>query len=141
MLQYLMCLSHGLFCALGEAQIRFLVKFVRLMENAPVYIRGCWKRGSYFAKKKKKNTVGLELPNLLHRLEVSSSSGPMEVKHHTLEADDPSSDMLICCEMVRFAGTWAFLRNIDIANSLRVGNYRPEPRWKEVNGVWRRAQG
>ncbi|GMH33483.1 hypothetical protein BSKO_01317 [Bryopsis sp. KO-2023] len=127
---------------LGEPQIRFLVAFVKLMEDAPIHVRGCWKRGTYFFKKKKKNSVGPEMPNLLHRLEIAVTSRAMEIRHHTLEPDDPSSDMLICCESVRVAGTWAFVKNIERAVQARKGIDVTEVRWKEFDdGVWRRVRG
>lgn len=111
------------------------------MEGAPIHVRGCWKRGTFFIKKKKKSSVGPELPTLLHRLSVNASSRAVEVHHHTLEPEDPSSDMIICCESVRFAGTWGFLRNITQADEMRRGVHERRRRWQEVDGIWRTIRG
>eukprot|EP00210_Caulerpa_lentillifera_P001979 g1897.t1 len=127
---------------MGEAQIRFLVEFFKLMEDAPVMVRGCWKRGTYFVRKdKRKKCITPELPNLLHRITAGLTTPKLAVEHHVWESEDPSDQLLITCEEVSFNGTWAFLNKIEDACALREGRFVKKSRYQEVNGVWRQVKG
>ena len=87
---------------MGEAQVRFLVQFFQLMESAPLRIRGCWKRGTYFLKKdKRKKCITPELASLLHRIVVSLKTSRLAVEHCVWETEDPSDRLLVTCDDVR----------------------------------------
>lgn len=127
---------------MGEGQVRFLIEFFKLMEDAPVMVRGCWKRGTFFVRKdKQKKCITPELPNLLHRITASLNTPKLAVEHHVWESDDPSDQLLITCEEVSFTGTWAFLNKIEDANALREGRFIKRRKYQEVNGVWRQIKG
>lgn len=108
------------------------------MENAPVMIRGAWKRGTYFLKKKPKSTVTPELPDLLHRIKVSVITDKLDVKHDTWDVDDPSNGISVLCENVKFDGTWAFPTKIKWAQSIRDGGIGKVKRYQNLEGIWRK---
>eukprot|EP00803_Ostreobium_quekettii_P004304 evm.model.scf_1699.1 EVM.evm.TU.scf_1699.1 scf_1699:12197-31250(-) len=123
---------------MGEPHIRFLIDMVECMESPPIYIRGAWKQGTYFVKKGASLDAGPPLPKLLHKVCVSAEVQLIEVKHNALDADDPGHDVWVCCESVRFAGTWAFMANLDRLQRVKAGEVINDEGYVWIDGLRRR---